>query len=177
MALLTGPSLSPLPKVMLTAGNSSAFHPGSTIGLGWPLSCSIFFSMSENTHKQVILVRTDLKMNKGKIGAQVAHASMAALLTAATQDFEFEDTLTLNLSDPRFGPWLNGAFTKVCLKVDDEETLLEYYEVARIRGMLTSLIRDSGRTVFHGNPTHTCVAIGPDTCEKIDDLTGELKLL
>jgi PTH2 family peptidyl-tRNA hydrolase len=132
--------------------------------------------MSENTHKQVILVRTDLKMGKGKIGAQVAHASMAALLDGAILSVA-NNSLSLWLGDERFGPWLNGAFTKVCLKVDNEQALFDHYNAARKSGMLASLIRDSGRTTFHGEPTYTCVAIGPDTCEKVDALTGTLSLL
>lgn len=130
--------------------------------------------MSENTHKQVILVRTDLKMDKGKVGAQVAHASMAAVLRNAMRPNE--KTLVLDLDD-RLGPWLSGAFTKVCLKVDNEKDLFYYYDLARQRGMLASVIRDSGRTVFAGVPTYTCVAIGPDNADEIDKITGKLKLL
>ncbi len=40
-----------------------------------------------------------------------------------------------------------------------------------------ALITDAGRTEFHGEPTNTTLAIGPDYSEKIDKITGGLPLL
>ena len=42
--------------------------------------------------------------------------------------------------------------------------------------MLVQLCVDAGRTEFHGVPTATCCAIGPDWPERIDPITGHLKL-
>lgn len=39
------------------------------------------------------------------------------------------------------------------------------------------LITDSGKTEFHGEPTDTCLAIGPGEADKIDEITGHLQLL
>ncbi len=44
-------------------------------------------------------------------------------------------------------------------------------------GLEVHLITDSGRTEFHGRPTRTCLAIGPDDASKIDQVTGNLELL
>ncbi len=130
----------------------------------------------QTSYKQVILVRTDIKMGKGKIGAQVAHASMAALLESAGY-YPGKSNCCIDVGNSRVGNWLDGAFTKVCLKVDSEEALHSYQEAAKQRGLLTGLIRDNGTTVFHDVPTYTCLAIGPGTCEEIDEITGSLKLL
>lgn len=123
--------------------------------------------------KQVILVRKDLKMNTGKAGAQIAHASLAAFLNREKTD-ALENPLTLDLS-PADLDWLTHRFTKVCLRVDSEEELLSYYHKAKEAGLKCSLIKDAGFTTFE-KPTYTTVAIGPDFNEKIDEITKDLKL-
>lgn len=112
--------------------------------------------------KQVLLIRKDLKMSRGKEIAQACHATMKAY-------FYF-------LHDARMKEWLSGQFTKVALVVDSEEELLDLFYKAKSEGMICSLITDSGKTYFHGEPTNTVVAIGPDTYENIDKITGHLKL-
>ncbi|MCK4830553.1 aminoacyl-tRNA hydrolase [bacterium] len=116
--------------------------------------------------KQVIIIRKDLNMRKGKMVAQGAHASMAAMLT-----------FKIFLHPLIIKNWLFGIFTKICVSVDSEEELLALYDKAEEAGILCSLILDSGLTEFDGVPTHTAVAIGPAESSKIDEITGGLKLL
>ena len=123
--------------------------------------------------KQVLVVRTDLKMSKGKIGSQCAHAAMAALLNASTFD---GDVVTFTMDD-RSRQWLSGRFTKAVLACKSEEALVALFARAKEAGMLCSLIEDSGVTVFNGVPTKTVVAIGPDRADLIDAITGDLPLL
>lgn len=120
------------------------------------------------THKQVIVVRKDLKMRRGKEIAQGCHASTAVLLDL--------DKTMLGFNDPRAKPWLEGSFKKVCVQVNSEAELLEIVEKAKAKGLLHSLIRDAGLTEFDGVPTYTCAAIGPDTEDNINKVTGSLKL-
>lgn len=124
------------------------------------------------THKQVLVLRKDLGMRLGKAVAQGAHASMAALLSRASQE---EGELRIPL-DADIGPWLLGLFTKICVQVPDEEALLDIYDKALKANVPCALIRDSGLTEFHGIPTLTAVAIGPALNSRIDALTGHLKL-
>jgi PTH2 family peptidyl-tRNA hydrolase len=121
------------------------------------------------THKQVIVIRKDLNMRKGKMVAQGCHASLGAIL----------DLLETKkgLDDPRAKPWLEGRFKKVCVSVDSEEELIEIYNKAQNAGIITKLIIDAGLTEFGGVATKTCVAVGPDTEENVDKITGHLKLL
>jgi len=112
------------------------------------------------------VLRKDLGMRKGKMVAQGAHASLAAILDGASI-----------LSDDRIRKWLAGPFTKVCVGVGSEEELLELHKKAKEAGMITSLIQDAGVTEFGGVPTYTAIAIGPDMREKLQPLTGHLKLL
>lgn len=128
--------------------------------------------------KQVIVVRKDLNMRKGKMCAQVAHASMGVLLEEAKH--VREDSVLLLASykedDPMFH-WLNGPFVKIVVGCDSEEELIELAKKASEVGIRHYLIQDAGRTEFHGEPTWTCLAVGPDISEKVDEITGHLKLL
>jgi PTH2 family peptidyl-tRNA hydrolase len=124
--------------------------------------------------KQVILVRKDLKMRRGKEIAQGSHASMQFLVDQILrQENKAVSELTLSLSDIEL-TWLNKGMAKVCLRVNSEAELLQYHEKAKTAGLASFLIRDSGRTEFGGQPTYTSCAIGPAEVEKIDVITGDL---
>jgi PTH2 family peptidyl-tRNA hydrolase len=125
------------------------------------------------SHKQIIVLRKDLNMRKGKLVAQGAHASMAAILKLGAYE---GDTFTLKM-DERTKPWLMGQFKKITVYVNSEAELLSIYERAQGSGLISSLILDSGLTEFGGVPTYTAVAVGPDVAEKLDVLTGALPLL
>lgn len=130
--------------------------------------------------KQVIVVRKDLNMRKGKIAAQVAHASMKVILDLFWEEPQLKSTMKMykifDMESPEY-KWLKDKFTKICVSVDSEQELIDIYEKAKGKGMLCSLIEDSGATEFKGVPTKTCCAIGPDESHKIDMITGHLKLL
>lgn len=111
--------------------------------------------------KQVILVRIDLKMPKGKMAAQVAHASVEAVLKSDKKLVQ---------------EWHHEGMKKVILKVDSMKELLKFKNDAEDSGMVTALITDAGKTFFNQAET-TCLAIGPDDEDKIDALTGKLKLI
>ena len=119
--------------------------------------------------KQVIVMRRDLGMRRGKEIAQGAHASMIWLALSIRQP-----GYTFTEAERR---WLDGAFTKVCVRVDSEEELLAVVQKAKEAGVLVQLCVDAGRTEFHGVPTPTCCAVGPDFPDRIDPITGHLRLL
>ena len=123
--------------------------------------------------KQVIVIRKDLNMRKGKMVAQGAHASMAAILNLARRE---GNDLVIPL-DTRIEPWLTGRFTKICVSVNSEAELLAIHQEAKANGLVTALILDAGLTEFGGIPTHTAVAVGPDLAANIDVITGTLPLL
>ena len=123
--------------------------------------------------KQVIVTRHDLKMRRGKQIAQGAHASMAFICGRLQQ----AGSVSLGDFTDAQRTWLTGAFAKVCCRVDSEEELLAVHDRALAAGLEVHLITDSGKTEFHGEPTNTCLAIGPDEAEKIDKITGHLQLL
>lgn len=111
--------------------------------------------------KQVIVVNNALKLPKGKLAAQVAHAAVAAYLEA----------------DPQAqARWLEEGMPKVVLRVDEEPELLRLQAEAFEQDLPASLIEDAGRTVIPEG-TITCLGIGPAEDEALDLLTGDLKLL
>ena len=127
----------------------------------------------ERVAKQVIVMRKDLGMRKGKMIAQGAHASMKVLLDAGTLD---QNRFTLT-PWPALAAWLGGRFTKVCVGVDSEAALVEIVEKARAANVPCALIVDAGKTEFHGVPTKTCCAVGPAWTDEVDAITGGLGLL
>lgn len=111
--------------------------------------------------KQVIVVNQSLKLPKGKLAAQVAHAAVAAFVLAE--------------EDARVH-WLEEGMPKVVLQAADEAELAHLLELAVQAGIPAELIEDAGRTVVPAG-TVTCLGLGPAPDDEIDHLTGELKLL
>lgn len=128
--------------------------------------------------KQVIVLRKDLNMRKGKMVAQGAHASLAALIDKAKLTSDFKKLVLDLIEDKAFVEWfINGKFTKAVVGCNSEEELLDINNKAMQAGLPRSLIQDSGKTEFKGKLTFTAVAIGPGDVEKIDKITGHLPLL
>ncbi len=111
--------------------------------------------------KQVILVRMDLKIPKGKLVVQCAHASVAAALASAKKNVD---------------AWVQEGMMKAVLKVKNLDDLLHYQQQAEKASLTCVLITDAGKTVFK-EATVTCLGIGPADEKKIDQITGKLKLL
>ena len=131
--------------------------------------------------KQVIVCRTDLRnkigdrIRTGKIAAQVAHASLKAILDKGV--VTDNGNMIIPLSGDMIS-WMTGDYKKIVVGVSSVEELLAIYDVAREKypNIPAALILDSGLTEFTG-PTFTTVAIGPGDPAIIDSLTGHLKLL
>lgn len=127
--------------------------------------------------KQVIVMRKDLNMRKGKMISQGSHASLKALFDVMGENDE-ENFFCLNYTPKSaLRNWIQGRFTKVCLYVESEKELDELYDKANKKGLMCSMIVDAGLTEFNGVPTKTCIAIGPNWSDEIDEITGHLKLL
>jgi PTH2 family peptidyl-tRNA hydrolase len=133
--------------------------------------------MSDMDVKQVIVIRKDLKMRRGKEIAQGAHASISFLVEALLALFSNNGHAVDEMGkDPAVLDWMRNGMKKITLQVDSERELMELSFRAQRAGLRTSLIRDAGHTEFDGRPTYTALAIGPDVSEDIDELTSELKL-
>ena len=111
-----------------------------------------------------LIVRSDLKMSPGKIGAQCAHAAVICHTKAEKAKPE------------HLKAWLNLGQPKVVLRVGSQAEIEYLSKLASEKKVVNGLVRDAGRTeVLAG--TITVLGIGPDTKSAVDELTGKLKLL
>jgi len=113
--------------------------------------------------KQVIVVRTDLDMGKGKIAAQVGHACVLGAEHVRKSNPEW------------FSVWWVGQ-EKIVLKVANLKELEQVKQDAIEFDLPWSEVTDAGHTQIASGTT-TCISIGPAPEEKIDKITGDLKLL
>ncbi|MEK6967225.1 MAG: peptidyl-tRNA hydrolase Pth2 [Nanoarchaeota archaeon] len=110
--------------------------------------------------KQVILVRKDLNLPKGKLAAQVAHASLEAALKTNKSIMD---------------AWRSSGAAKIVLKVETEAELKEFENKLRAEKIPCALIADAGHTVLEPG-TVTCLGVGPVEEIKLDKITGSLKM-
>lgn len=140
---------------------------------------------SERRVKQVIVMRTDLNMRKGKMIAQGAHASMAFMTKHAKMRDGWEYSSSGAYMIFPLHPdhvqaaikWIEGSFTKIAVKANSDEHLFEVYQNAKDANLPVEIITDTGATEFNGVPTITCIAIGPTWSDLIDPITKDLVLL
>jgi PTH2 family peptidyl-tRNA hydrolase len=103
-------------------------------------------------------------MGKGKIAAQVGHAS----ITSAEQ--------TRHDHPEWWKGWYNEGQCKVVVKVNSESDLVKLKREADELGLPSAIIQDRGLTQLEPG-TCTCVGIGPAPADLVDKITGTLPLL
>ena len=114
--------------------------------------------------KMVFVVNHELKMGKGKIAAQVAHAAVKATLACGERDPALLDA------------WFKTGQKKICVKGDSAQHLEQLSIDAKKNGLLAIKIHDAGHTQIPAG-SFTVLAIGPCRDEDIETVTGDLKLL
>ena len=115
-------------------------------------------------YKQVIVMRTDLKMSRGKIAAQAGHAAVSAAEEARKKCSGW------------WKAWIAEGQCKIAVSAESEQELLELKEKAKKTKLPTALIVDRGLTELPPE-TITCLGIGPAPFIQIDAITGQLPLL
>lgn len=115
-------------------------------------------------YKQAIVIRVDLKMSRGKIASQAAHASVSAAERCRRMKPEW------------LSAWIEEGQKKVVLRVENEEELRKLLREAEKLELPAALIEDAGLTEIPPG-TVTALGIGPAPSEIIDKVTGKLKLL
>ncbi|KAF2829593.1 PTH2-domain-containing protein [Ophiobolus disseminans] len=116
--------------------------------------------------KMVLVVRTDLGMTKGKIGAQCGHATLAC----------YKHFLKHAPNSTILRRWEQLGQTKVALQAKSEEELEVLQAQAISLGLVAHIIHDAGRTQI-ASGSATVLGIGPAPKSVIDQVTRHLKLL
>lgn len=119
---------------------------------------------SKEPTKMVLVVRNDLQMTKGKIGAQCAHAAIICFEKAHRKRPSL-------LND-----WLATGQPKVVVQVNSVEKIEALVRAADGKNVIHGMVRDAGRTQVAAG-TVTVLGLGPDSVSNIDSLTGKFKLL
>lgn len=128
--------------------------------------------------KQAIIIRRDLGMRRGKEISQGAHASMMWLSyrlnhTSSPAGRGSEAQAAFSEAEAQ---WLQGLFTKITCQVPTGDDLFQLQLRAAEEGIMAYMVTDAGATEFHGTPTPTALAIGPDWEDQVDIITSGLKL-
>ncbi|XP_045771006.1 peptidyl-tRNA hydrolase 2, mitochondrial-like [Maniola jurtina] len=142
----------------------SIFALKKYLGLFTETSKAVKKIVSDSEYKLVLVVRTDLNMGKGKIAAQCSHAAVGAYEKALKRDPE------------GLRSWQMTGQAKIALKTDSVDEIKQIADNAKKMGLVTSLIRDAGRTQIAPNSI-TVLGVGPAPKDVIDKVTGHLKLL
>jgi PTH2 family peptidyl-tRNA hydrolase len=114
-------------------------------------------------YKQCIVLRTDLDMSVGKLISQACHATLES------------SELAKKLNHRAWRKWREEGAKKVALQVDSTEELKELAVKADTLDIVNVLIQDRGLTEVPPG-TMTALGLGPDYSEKMDQVTGNLKL-
>jgi len=109
-------------------------------------------------------------MRKGKMVAQGAHAAVINVTNILQTDMWKRKQEALRI-------WVLEGQRKICVGVETLDELIELRDRGFEAGICVTMITDRGDTEFHGASTVTCLALGPDTDENLDPITGDLKLL
>jgi PTH2 family peptidyl-tRNA hydrolase len=115
-------------------------------------------------YKQVVVMRNDLKMSRGKIAAQAGHAAVSAAEEARKKCYGW------------WKAWIAEGQCKIAVRAESEEELLELERKAEKSKLPTALIVDRGLTELPPD-TVTCLGIGPAPSVQVDAITGKLPLL
>uniref|UniRef100_A0A1A9WDW5 peptidyl-tRNA hydrolase n=1 Tax=Glossina brevipalpis TaxID=37001 RepID=A0A1A9WDW5_9MUSC len=119
--------------------------------------------------KLALVVRTDLKMSKGKIAAQCSHA--AVLCVQQAQSSNKKETQEI------FDLWLANGQPKIVLRINGGyNDLAKLQDEAEKLCVVTAIVYDAGHTQLDAG-TATVIGIGPDKKSKIDQLVNHLNLL
>ncbi|HZY46607.1 MAG TPA: peptidyl-tRNA hydrolase Pth2 [Candidatus Bathyarchaeia archaeon] len=114
--------------------------------------------------KQVLVVRLDLDMGRGKAAVQCAHAAVSAAEEARNHLRDW------------WSSWMSEGQLKIAVKVPDLDSMLDLERKGRSKGIPVHLVRDKGLTQIPPG-TITCLGIGPAPTEIVDSLTRNLALL
>jgi peptidyl-tRNA hydrolase len=123
--------------------------------------------------KQVILLRRDIRLRRAEAAALAAKASMSFISEGNESDRS--DVVQIELSGIE-AEWLLGNSTRIVLGVSSEDAIRKLLLKAEIQGISTYEILGSSRGKIDEGMQLIAASLGPDEGDKLDAITGNLKL-
>jgi peptidyl-tRNA hydrolase, PTH2 family len=120
-------------------------------------------SKTVDEYRMIFVIDNSLKMKKGKVAAQCAHAAIGLYKHANI------------FAKSAVKQWEKESYAKITCKGDNEEHLILLQELACSKNICTHLVVDAGRTQIEPG-SKTVLAIGPALKSELDAITGDLKL-
>jgi len=135
----------------------------------------------ERNIKQFIIIREDLDMSPGKMGAQISHAAKKVWFDKFKEseitlpDGDYVTQYSFKATQEEVD-WMEGGFTTILKRIKNEDKLLKAYEKAKEAGLNCTLIKDAGLTELDGE-NYTAIAIGPNHVDKCMPIVKRLRNL
>lgn len=130
--------------------------------------------------KQVIVLRGDLNYHsKGKMCAMAAHLSLKVIADRLEQSDsmqEVDGVLYEAVLTEAMHEWFRGAFAKIVVKCESLDDVFALEHKAIDMNIPYAIVKDNATTCFD-EPTIVGIALGPDYSDRIDQISGGLKLL
>ena len=123
--------------------------------------------------KQVILLRRDIRLRRAEAAALAAKASMSFISEGNESDRS--DVVQIELSGIE-AEWLLGNSTRIVLGVSSEDAIRKLLLKAEIQGISTYEILGSTSGKIDEGMQIIAASLGPDEGDKLDAITGNLKL-
>lgn len=136
----------------------------------------------ERNIKQFIIVREDLEMSPGKMGAQISHAAKKVWFDKFAVAPPGAIATPVGMTTYYFSAtqeevdWIQGGFTTILKRIKNEDKLLKTFNKAKEAGLNATLIKDAGLTELEGE-NYTAIAIGPNHVDKCMPIVKRLRNL
>lgn len=123
--------------------------------------------------KQVILLRRDMRLRRAEAAALSSKASMAFIVEGDESDQSGTVKVTLSGIEAE---WMLGTSTRIILGVTSEDAMRKLLLKAELQGVSTYEITGSSSGKVDEGVQLIAAALGPDDSDKLDLITGNLKL-
>ncbi|XP_028402170.1 probable peptidyl-tRNA hydrolase 2 [Dendronephthya gigantea] len=120
----------------------------------------------QSSHRMVFVVNSSLKMGVGKVGAQVGHAAIGL----------YRELLELRGQiAPMLAQWGEDGETKVVVKAESTQAVMDIENQAMSKGLPTFLVTDAGMTQVAPGSVTVLGLFGEKSV--LGNIVGHLKLL
>ncbi|PWN19645.1 peptidyl-tRNA hydrolase II [Microstroma glucosiphilum] len=167
--------LRPSARLLKAASASAAGAAGAGAGAATAVQRGVVTapaSAATSAHRIVLLVRDDLKMDRGKIAVQCSHAALLLYTLPSSSTASLTSPLSRDVARWR-SAWQAEGHPALPLRIPDLHSMHALALEAQQRGVPTAIVRDAGRTQVQRG-SETVLGIGPAEGRVMDEICGHL---